>query len=398
MPQPTPEVAMAQVERLLVSTAFRTSKRCISFLRFAAEHALKGQTDILKERQLGVELFGRPPGYDTNEDTIVRNTAGEVRKRLAQYYQEPGRESELRVELPVGTYVPHFTVPAAKPEEVPVQVFWKRRPWVIGEAIAGLAIAAAIVTYLVWPQSPVDAFWAPVTRTPGPVLICLGTPLAFNFSSPVQFKVEEQISAPNWRELHANDTLPMRDLLPMPSRYITLLDAIVLSRITSVLSEKSKPFHIRGVKATSFTDIRENATVLIGAFSNDWTLKLDSEMRYYFWSDPVTHIGGIRDRQNPSNQSWTLPPAWPEWNLNEDYAIVSRVFARDAGRVVVTAAGISQYGTNAAGEFVTNPDYLREALKLAPKEWKHQNLEFVLGTKIVAGVPGPPRILASHFW
>src|SRR6201747_29437 len=101
-----------QLERIVRSKHFRNSKRYPTFLRFVVEQTLAGKTEALKERTLGVDVFARPNHYDTNDDPIVRVTAGEIRKRIAQYYQEPGREEELRIDLPLGSYVPHF-LPAA---------------------------------------------------------------------------------------------------------------------------------------------------------------------------------------------------------------------------------------------------------------------------------------------
>ena len=62
----------------------------------------------LKERTLGIAVFGREPSYDTSTDPVVRATAGEIRKRIAQYYQESGREHEIRINLSPGSYVPEF--------------------------------------------------------------------------------------------------------------------------------------------------------------------------------------------------------------------------------------------------------------------------------------------------
>src|ERR1700728_2041484 len=97
-----------QLERLLVNPHFSHSRRFPSFLRFVVEQTLSGQMDLLKERTLGIEIFGRDPDYDTSSDPIVRVTAAEIRKRIAQYYQEPGHENELRISLPAGSYVPQF--------------------------------------------------------------------------------------------------------------------------------------------------------------------------------------------------------------------------------------------------------------------------------------------------
>ncbi len=82
-----------------------------SFLRFVIDQTLLGRPELLKERTLGIEIFGRDADYDTASDPIVRVTATEIRKRIAQYYQEPGHETELRLSLPSGSYVPQSTGP-----------------------------------------------------------------------------------------------------------------------------------------------------------------------------------------------------------------------------------------------------------------------------------------------
>ncbi len=92
------------------SAAFRGSHRSAQFLKYICEQAIAGHSDSLKERVIGTELFERPPAYDTGEDAIVRVTASDVRKRLSLYYlSTAGSASELRISLPVGSYVPKFT-------------------------------------------------------------------------------------------------------------------------------------------------------------------------------------------------------------------------------------------------------------------------------------------------
>ena len=103
-----------QLERLLLHQTFRNSKRYPALLRYVVEHTLRGNVEQLKERILGIEVFGRELDYDTNIDHIVRSTAGEIRKRIAQYYHEPGHESEIRIDLPSGSYVPEFHWPSPR--------------------------------------------------------------------------------------------------------------------------------------------------------------------------------------------------------------------------------------------------------------------------------------------
>ena len=98
-------VALADV---LSNPHFCNSKRYPAFLQHVVEAVLSGHADELKERTLGIEVFGRRPDYDTNSDTIVRYTAGEVRKRLALYYSEAQHSPVIRIHLPIGSYVPEL--------------------------------------------------------------------------------------------------------------------------------------------------------------------------------------------------------------------------------------------------------------------------------------------------
>src|SRR5580692_6522292 len=97
-----------QMERLLETAHFKNSRRYPALFRFIVEETLEGRGEFLKERLLGVRVFNRPPDYDTADDPIVRVTIAEIRKRIAQYYHEEAHESEMRIELLPGNYVPEF--------------------------------------------------------------------------------------------------------------------------------------------------------------------------------------------------------------------------------------------------------------------------------------------------
>src|SRR5246127_5819785 len=105
----TPEQAAAVHEHLkevLASQEFAGSKRPRGFLQLIIEHTLAARLDNLRERMIGAEMFGRPIDYDTANDAVVRVKATEVRKKLAQYYQESEKKTGVRIDLPVGLYVP----------------------------------------------------------------------------------------------------------------------------------------------------------------------------------------------------------------------------------------------------------------------------------------------------
>ena len=109
--KPAATAILEQLDRLLASPYFSHSRRFPNFMRFVVEHTLAGDVDDIKERTLGIEIFGKDADYDTAADPIVRVTAAEIRKRVAQYYQDPAHDEELRITLPSGSYIPQFHSP-----------------------------------------------------------------------------------------------------------------------------------------------------------------------------------------------------------------------------------------------------------------------------------------------
>ena len=101
-----------ELGKVFASEAFKGGKRAQDFLHLVVEHALAGRLDSLRERMLGVEMFGRPVDYDTANDAVVRVKASEVRKRLAQYYRSLDTPPPVRIDLPTGSYVPQFSFDA----------------------------------------------------------------------------------------------------------------------------------------------------------------------------------------------------------------------------------------------------------------------------------------------
>src|ERR1035437_9065918 len=89
------QLIVGQLKRMLASPLFGQSKRYAPFLRHVVQKPLGGQEASLKERVLCIERFGRTPYYDSNNDPVVRVTAGEVRKRIAQYYDDSGHRNEF---------------------------------------------------------------------------------------------------------------------------------------------------------------------------------------------------------------------------------------------------------------------------------------------------------------
>jgi len=174
------QAVRAELSRVLGSAAFRTSKRCREFLEYIVEHTISGPSGTLKERSIGVELFRLRPDFDTGQHTIVRVTANDVRKRLAQYYLAENGSSHVRIDLPPGSYSAEFRweAPAEQPQapvETPVipepQVAAPSRLLarpVFAVATAGLLIAVALLWWR-WPSARSIAHDLLPANAPAPV-------------------------------------------------------------------------------------------------------------------------------------------------------------------------------------------------------------------------------------
>ena len=71
------------LEDVLAGSVFRSSRQCQALLRYIVEHSKARREEMLRERVIGTNVFGRAPGYDTGNDPVVRSRAAELRKRLA---------------------------------------------------------------------------------------------------------------------------------------------------------------------------------------------------------------------------------------------------------------------------------------------------------------------------
>ena len=114
-PTPTDSDVASQVQRILASRFFSKSERLCRFVRFATNHALSRNGQRLKEYLVGVEVFDRGPAYDPKIDPIVRVEARRLRASLKAYYASVGRDDQVRIEFPKGTYSPVFRLRTLRP-------------------------------------------------------------------------------------------------------------------------------------------------------------------------------------------------------------------------------------------------------------------------------------------
>jgi hypothetical protein len=436
----TPHGAKCVQETLLIilqSSPFRTTRQCQDLLRYVVEHTLSGEDQSLRERIIGAQVFGRRPDYDTSEDPVVRIRAADVRKRLAQFYQGiHGAGPAVRIDIPPGSYratfdwppaaalqagdpafaetIAHTSEPVFKTPERPIQqeksdeiniigstqlrpLYKRSSIWV---AASLLLILACGGWYRLTPSRRADAdfdrFWSPMLQGRQPILICMGSNVVYQLSH--EFMVRyfqdrhlENRSMETYVALPPNTTIPARDLEPSLDSFVALGDVSAASRLVATVTQKGRSYEERFPPDISFAELQHSPAILVGGFNNQLTMTLTKDLRFV-----LAQNSRIEDRQNRS-KNWVVLSNG-DARATEDYAIVSWLIDSESGAPVISIAGIGQYGTQAAADFISSPQMIHKLMSNAPAGWSGKNLQVVLHVKVIDFRPISTDMVANYYW
>jgi len=343
---------------------------------------------------------------------VVRLTAGEVRKRIAQYYHRPEHTGELQIDLRPGSYVPVFRLPETA--SVPVQSgahpipaseetqsalsggggvttprparIAIRRPlhWLAG-TLALLVVLAGAAIWWSAAQAARSAdrqLWTPILREPGQVRLVLA---------------DLSATLSNSHDLPTGQAAVFVEQLRM-GEMVNYRDTLAQTGIVAFLAQHSKPYALELSTQASYPDLQRGASVLVGGLDNVWTMRVTEPLRYHFVRRGSSYVYAIEDREHPELGGWDLDMAQMPDRGTEDFALVARVFDQTTGRPVLVVAGLGANGTNAAAQFLLDPARTAELTTHAPRDWQHLNMEAVLRTQIIDNHAGPPHLVACTFW
>jgi hypothetical protein len=244
-------------------------------------------------------------------------------------------------------------------------------------AVVVSAVAAGLWGRAILANRPLDLFWGPLLRGKTVTL--------------VMGDVTESDS-PDARS-------PGRNFLDtMTNDRVGFSDGLTMARVASMIDSQGKKFEIRRGGSLTLQDLRKAPAVMVGAFNNPWSATLEESLRFQFAIDDSKKTVSLRDQQDPAHPLWTVDLAMPYAALREDRAIISRFVDSRTEQVVLLLAGLGRDGTAAAGEFVTEPRYLRTLTDMAPRGWPGNNLQAVIATDLVNGHSGAPRVIKAYFW
>ncbi len=418
------DAILRELEEIVSSAHFCNSKRYPAMLEYLVKSTLAGKENLLKERTIGIEVFERPSSYDTSTDTVVRFTASEVRKRLSSYYHDRGLKSGIRISLPSGSYVPEFFFQPDQQQDVPVaaafpglssesgalsgagrglpevlhsplplvplnahsseEVAVLASPQPASRRIGWLAIAAVIalaaVAGVAWerrpasPLSATDAFWRSFLRGQKQVLVCTGTTTVSSDDPD-----------------HLLNVGASNEISQYP--LVSLQTASAISLVDYLIEGRGVLAPLVPAATTPLSELRENAVVLLTAYTNPWTMRFVEPLRFHFASAPDF---AIVDRDQPQVR-WAHNPGLPYANT-DDYALIARFWNRDTDNWMVVLAGVGRNGTEAAAQFVVSPKQMRRLRDYIGQDFSRGNVEVVLKVNVVDGITGAPTIIAANLW
>ena len=423
------------------SAAFRGSHRSAQFLKYICEQAIAGNLYSLKERAIGVELFGRPPAYDTGEDAIVRVTASDVRKRLSHYYlSSAGSASELRIHLPVGSYVPEFardirdavepkiveTIPesvstgAPSTDTIKPEAHLDSPAGFLRSARSGLmiAIGVACLCLLVLLLSIKSSTQEPASRAsvlPWSVFFAdKHVPLLVT-SDPNIAEIQGLTNQPVSVSDYANQKyVPNEAALSPEMIHVTRdilrgdkaasVDTPIVAGIAELAAGNASRINVRAARDLHFSDLDTDGNLIfLGSPRTDpWTSLFDEQMDFRFIYDSASRQEVIQNvRPHPDEPAEYVPTA-KGFATGQSFATVSFVRNPNHAGHVLILAGANAEGTKAAGELVTNPSSLASALQRCGIRSSSaasdtvEHFQILLHLRMMAGSPTAFDVAACH--
>ncbi|MFN0101263.1 MAG: hypothetical protein ACKV2U_04130 [Bryobacteraceae bacterium] len=397
---------LGQVERIVASPPLASADSLCKLLRYLAHFAIDHPSAQLKEHQIATEVFGRPPQFDPRIDSTVRVQMGRLRTKLAEYYGGMGSHDSLIVDLPKGAYALSVherpSEPAAPangaispaavlpPLSAPVRTL-NRAAWAFALLSVGLA---AVVVYLLVPSRNVAA---PATAA-APALERFWGLFAEKADRPlVVYSNAEFVGRPEtglrYFEASRDGNKQILD------HYTGVGEVMAVHELDRVFALLGRELRLKRGRLLSLDDAKLSNLIFIGSPSENLSLRQLPSAEFFVFQRVLSGdrrgdlgIWNVKPRPGEAAIFLASPSGKP---LTEDYALIARMPGLSANRWILTLAGSTTHGTQAAVEFVCRPKQVEALLQSLPvgQPW----FEAVLRVTVRAGVPVAGELAALRF-
>jgi hypothetical protein len=424
------EVISVELERILNSRPFRSSGRSRQFLSYVVRNSLDGHFENLKERTIGTQVFERDPDYATGDDPVVRVNAGEVRRRLEQYYYTAPTDTPVRIEIPLGSYIPEFrwtakgvprqippaagtkvlveSVPkdekSAESEESAVPtpepaVSWTpsisdQRYWLLAGLIA-VSICCTVLwvqnralhrSFYAWQYKPaVATFWSEIldSRPNTDVVVADSSYSLVQIIGKKSFSFQDYLSRNYMNQFQPPAVSPdMKAALNLIAvKHLGNLSDFRLTQRIMALDPLGKNLHLYYARDYMPALVKQDNVILIGSsIANPWGELFEPRMNFVAKSNGETPTF-IVNRSPASGEPAVYSPT-----DSVGYCTVAYLPNPDHNGSVLLLEGTGSEATEAAGDFLLSEEELSNFQKLLHSA-KYPYFEVLLKTSQVRGTP-----------
>ena len=414
-----------ELRRILESKHFASSPKKSKFLEFASEQTLLGNGHKLNEYLIGIEVYDRGPEFDSQKDPIVRVQAHEIRRLLKKYYEEEGKDSPMRLDVPPGAYVPVFVritrgrsdlSELATSALIPLSRRGNRLHVALTFILALLCVVFSLLLVLRPKPASKSAqtaqtgvlseglewFWRPFLSAPdGPLIVIPNHPLlraAHGGDSAQTLASGHEIPKSALPEFR--DTIHFRELkkflfVPSVTDFTSVGETIGVVRLCQMFLQVGEQCRLQQSRLVNLEEIKANNTILLGG-NQSWSGRVFLNVEGFHFQGGVI----LNRTPQPGEQSIYKPEFDPVTNqLRRDYALVLMLPNERSDNRVLLVYGVYTQGSQAAIEYLTNPERMSELKKaLMNLSADHTTVpayfQALLTTTVENAVPGNCSLVA----
>jgi hypothetical protein len=374
-------------------------------LGYLASHSVGEQGSPVKEHQIATEVFGRPADFDSRLDSTVRVQTSRLRAKLAEYYAGPGAQDAVIVEIPKGAYsvaVHARAVPAEapQPEVRPAEVApairrdpYKIAVWLLAIFCCGLLVSLVYVARNrpvpvaeVRPEvpAPLKAFWQVFIDAPD--------------RTWVVFSNAEFVGRPETGMRYLDPEKDKRDAIF--DHYTGIGEVMAIHELDQLFAQFRHGVVVKRGRLLAMDDVKNNDLIFVGSPSENLTLRdLPAMQEFQFRRLPSGSrkgdLGIVNLHPAAGEQAGYVASA--DLPLTEDYAVIGLMPGPTRQHWVMTLAGITTIGTQAAVEYVCSRMSVEQLLKRVRRSGAEiMPFEAVIQVSVSRGVPVSSQLVGVH--
>ena len=407
------------VERIVGTPAFQKANRLQALLRYIVDSSISGDPEQLSEFQIGQRVFDKGSDYSPLTDSSVRVQARQLRLKLHEYFDGPGRDETLILEIPKGSYAPNFRPAKASSFEIQqsgepithetavaeIERAGGALPWVVAGIFAALCGYLALALRadmrrhpaLMWPL--ISVFEEGQTTR---LILADSSYQVLSTATGKPEPLDDYLRTRRQDEdaIQPSATLEAKALHALRGgTFTSFADAVLVSAVAGAAAQNHALLDLKSAKDIDPRDLEQGNFIFVGSpSSNPWVSLYENKLNFRESSDS-THPSlnlflNLHPKPNePSNYEGTDSKD----EVREDYADFAVISGLSDHGTVMIIQGLRHEGTEAVGRLLADPggsDLLKNAFAGLGYKTPPRHFEALLAIRAVAGIPHVTKIVA----